>query len=47
MRQQFVDCKSRKTAWRRCPWAAAIIKVEGGFLAFESLDDWQTWDRQK
>jgi hypothetical protein len=47
MRQQFVECKSRSTAQRRCPWAAVIAKVEGGFQCFESAADYKTWRGQK
>lgn len=47
MRQAFIDCKSRKTAWKRCPWASVITKVEGGFHAFESWEDFRIWKNQK
>jgi hypothetical protein len=47
MRSQFVECKSRSTAASRCPWAAKIVKVEGGFHAFESAQDYKTWKNQK
>lgn len=47
MRQEFVACASRSTAKRRCPWAAVIAKVEGGYHAFESVTDYETWRRQK
>lgn len=29
------------------PWAAEIITVEGGFMAFESSSDAETWRNQK
>lgn len=47
MKKQFVECADRKTAWEKCPWAAKIVKVEGGFMAFESLTDYRTWKNQK
>lgn len=47
MRSEFVDCKDRRTAWKRCPWASVIAKVCGGFLAFESWDDYKIWKAQK
>ncbi len=28
------------------PWAAKIVKVDGGYMAFESIDDYNTWKRQ-
>jgi hypothetical protein len=47
MRKEMVECKSRETAKRRCPWAAKVVKVEGGYVAFESADDWRIWKNQK
>ena len=28
-------------------WASKIVKVEGGYMAFESWTDYQTWKNQK
>lgn len=47
MRAQFIECKSRETAKRRAPWAAVIIKVDGGYKAYESRADAATAKRQK
>lgn len=47
MRKEFVWYKTRKTAVRRCPWASKIVKVVGGYLAFESWDDYRTWNNAK
>lgn len=47
MRQEMIECRTRRTAARRCPWAAKIVKVCGGYLAFESVADYETWRRQK
>ena len=47
MRKEFVECKSRATAWRRCPWASVVTKVTGGFYAFESVEDFEIWKNQK
>ena len=47
MRTEFVECKSRSTAARRCPWAAVIAKVDGGFRCFESRYDYDVWKNQK
>lgn len=46
MRREFIACH-RSCARERCPWAAKIVKVEGGYLAFESLADWKTWRKQR
>lgn len=29
------------------PWAAIIIGVEGGYMAFESITDYKCWSKQK
>lgn len=47
MRLQFIECKDRKTAAKRCPRACKIVKVEGGYMAFESLTDYETWRKQQ
>lgn len=47
MRTVFIECKSRSTAKRRAPWAAVITKVDGGFMAFESVSDYEMWRNQK
>jgi len=47
MRREYIECKTRATAARRCPWAAAIAKVEGGYIAFESSSDYRVWRAQK
>jgi hypothetical protein len=47
MRIETVDCKSRATAKRLCPWAAVIAKVVGGFKCFESVTDYAIWRRQR
>ena len=46
MRIETVECKTRQAAKRRCPWAAKIVKVEGGYMAFESITDYQMWRNQ-
>jgi hypothetical protein len=46
MRKEFVVCHTRSIAARKCPWAVVIAAVDGGFMCFESRDDYQTWKRQ-
>lgn len=57
MRQQFIPyttiepehedaAKTIAGAWIIAPWAAEIVEVEGGFLAFESATDYETWINQ-
>jgi hypothetical protein len=47
MRKQFVECKRRSQAVKICPWAAVIIKVDGGYMCFESTNDADAWKAQK
>lgn len=47
MRKQFIETDKRAEAVKACPWAAKIIKVDGGYMAFESHDDYKTWKNQK
>ena len=43
----LIECKTRKTAIRRAPWAAKIVKVEGGYMAFEYVTDYEVWKNQQ
>ncbi len=47
MRTEFIQAKTRKQAEKIAPYAAKIVKVEGGYRAFESLEDYKTWKNQK
>lgn len=47
MRQHIIECKTLRTAKRRAPWAAKLVKVYGGWMAFESVTDWEIWKNQK
>lgn len=47
MRTLFLEVKTKKQALKLAPWAAKIVKVEGGFKAFESITDYETWKNQK
>ena len=47
MRTQFLDgCESEQEAYELAPWAAEVIAVEGGYMAFESVTDAETWRNQ-
>jgi hypothetical protein len=46
MRQVFVKCETEDDAAKVCPWAARIVKVEGGYMCFESVTDYETWQNQ-
>jgi hypothetical protein len=46
MRKQFVEVETREEAEQACPWAAEIVEVDGGWMAFESVADYDTWKAQ-
>ncbi len=46
MRQQYVECSTEQEARGACPWAAIVVEVEGGYLAFESAYDYYVWQDQ-
>ena len=39
--------KTRKAAVKAAPEAAVVVKVEGGYMAFEFVTDYDTWKRQR
>jgi hypothetical protein len=47
MRKEFVETDSRYRAKNEASWAAKIVRVCGGFLAFESINDYYSWKNQK
>lgn len=47
MKTEFVECKYRYQAKKKCLWASRIVKVTGGYLCFESITDYETWKAQK
>lgn len=47
MRKQYVNCKYRYQARKACPWASVIHKTEGGYMCFESVDDYNIFKKQK
>lgn len=42
-RREFIRVKSYNTAKNRVQWARRIATVDGGFLAFESVEDYLSW----
>lgn len=47
MRKEFVPCANRAHAIKLTPWACVIARVTGGFMCFESRDDYAMWKAQK
>jgi len=45
--RKFIECADRRTAKKRCPWAAKVVKVYGGFICFEFTTDYEIWKNQK
>jgi hypothetical protein len=46
MKTQSITAKSAASARKIAPWAAKVAKVEGGYMAFESLTDYAQWRKQ-
>jgi hypothetical protein len=40
-------CKSSKQARKLAPWAAVVLKADGGYWAFESTADADQWRKQR
>ena len=52
MRQGFYECnehnrKNRKKAIEEMPYASKVVAVVGGYMGFESWDDYAIWNNQK
>lgn len=45
--QKFIECTTRYQAKKAATWAAKIVKVDGGFMAFEFISEWENWKNQK
>ena len=44
MRREYIIVNTFAEAEAVAPWAAVLIAVEGGFMAFESVTDADTWE---
>jgi hypothetical protein len=50
MRLEFVldlAAPDDRYARRICPWATRVVKVEAGYLCFESETDYLLWKHQR
>jgi hypothetical protein len=45
--REFIYVRTLAAAKRRAPWAAKIVKVNDGFIAFACYQDYLIWDGQK
>lgn len=41
------NSKNRKKAMEELSWASKIVPVVGGYIGFESWDDYYIWKNQK
>lgn len=47
MKTKTIYGVTKRKALTEMPWAAIVIKVEGGYMGFESVADYKTWKNQK
>ena len=47
MRIEHINAKTAAQARKLSPWAAKVVKVCGGYRAFESIADYMTWKAQQ
>ena len=52
MRNEFYECEKHTSYWRKkaidaMPWASKVVAVVGGYIGFESCDDYELWCNQK
>ena len=47
MRTEFLAVNTKKAAQKLAPWAELVVKVTGGYRAFESQEDYKTFKNQK
>lgn len=47
MKVKFIECEKRAEAVKQAMWASKIVKVDGGYKAFESISDYESWKKQK
>lgn len=52
MRQGFYRCDKHTSYWRKkaiedMPWSSKVVAVVGGYIGFESWDDYAVWNNQK
>ena len=42
-----MDCEEEDAVFTLAPWAAVFADVDGGYMAFKSVDDCETWMNQR
>jgi len=43
----FIETENEEVAKKEAAWACMIAEVVGGYMAFETYDDYKTWKDQK
>lgn len=43
----LIAVDTRREAKALAPWACAIVKVDGGYMAFEFANDLKIWKQQR
>jgi hypothetical protein len=46
-KEQMESATDLKEAKDYAPWSCEVIEVNGGFMAFESATDLETWENQQ
>lgn len=41
-----MDCEEEDAVFTLAPWASFYADADGGFMAFESLSELETWENQ-
>lgn len=47
MRKAFIEVDTREQAIKLAPWACKVVKADGGYHAFECVNDYRVWKNQK
>jgi hypothetical protein len=47
MKKELIETESRYKAKKATTWAAVVTKVCGGYMAFESVEDYRIWKNQR
>ena len=45
--EKFIKKTNYRQVKRVFPFAAKIVKVDGGYIAFETVEDYKRWKKQK
>ena len=47
MQTEFIQATTAAQANKLATWAAKVVKVDGGYMAFESIAYYEMWKAQK